>query len=402
MSLDQPIFTPRHSAFKNLQPTRDSLDVFLANSEKECGRELHIDDLMSYRALLRDVEDFLGQRLAGEKQPSLAEQILFSVLSRSGFMNESLAGAVEEFKYHLQALHALDFRSPMTLIKSLELEMGRLDIKRQRDLILMVKFQEMLAGQKNIRARLMERYLHLAAELFDIAVYVRSNLLLVEQRCEAALSMLSTFEIGREKERQLIDEIRAFFKKQLKDGLSRGQLTKRELESARSEFNSLATEISALVREDAVVMRRLFQELALRAKKTSRAVDELLREIESKKNGTVKENRNLFRQVGDVLVSLVAHCNREPGEVRKPADPAQDHLIGAIRSRMITHLLDALGKGRRSRADRRSGGDRRTAASRAYRGPERRSGKARRADSRRRPEPAAAAKAAPRSLVHAS
>ena len=404
MTLDRTIFEPRQSANESLRPSQESLDVFLAQAEKECGRELHLDDLTAYRCLLQDIENFKKQETPDGKQPDVREQLLYGVLGSSCFINAALPHAVEEFKYHLHALHALDFRSPMTLMKSIQLEMGRLDVKRTRDLILMVKFQEMLAGQKKIRIRLMQRYLQLAAELRDIALYVRNNLLKIEKRCEAAVSMLSSFELGRVKERQLIEEIRAYFKKQLKAGLNQGRLTKQELENARNEFIALSTEISSLVREDAAAMRSLYQELAEHVKKSAQSIDGLLQEIESKNNDTVKENRSLFRQVGNVLVSLVSNCKLEAGQVRHPADSAQSHLIGAIRKRMIIHLFDTLSRGRRSSGDRRSGPDRRVSVARDYRGPERRNGKTRRSDAgRRKPSSSAAGPGrASRALVHAS
>lgn len=383
MNPDQPIFESRRTARESIRPTDESLAVFLSNTEKECGRELHLDDLAGYRRLLHEIEH-PAEADAGDEPAQIGLIIRNGVFGRSRYINAELPRAVEEFKYHLEALHALDFKSPMTLLKSLELEMNRLDIKQSRDLILMVKFQEMITGQKKIRSRLMQRYVEIAAELFDIALYVRNNMHLIEERCRAAAAMLSNFEMGREKERQMIEEIKASIKNQLKSVLNRGALSKKDVDIARREFTLLTGEISQLVRADAASLRSCYQQLADSTGKAARAIDSLLHEIEIKKNGTVKENRSLFRLVGDVLVTLVTNPALETGQVRTPESTDQAHLVEAVRKRMIAHLLDAVAKGRRKHGDRRSVSDRRSAVAYRYEGPERRSGKARRVATNRR------------------
>ncbi|HTG00430.1 MAG TPA: hypothetical protein VK654_07550 [Nitrospirota bacterium] len=382
MSHDQSIFAPRRSSNERIRPTQESLDIFLAHTEKVCGRELHLSDVSEFRRMLK-VSAGTAEKTA-KSALDLGALMHMGVLGKSGYLSAELPRAVEEFKYHLEALHALDFRSPMTLLKSLELEMSRLNVNKARDLILMVKFQEMIAGQKKIRSGLMRRYLQIATELFDIALYVRGNLIRIEERCEAAMSMLATFEIGREKEQQLLDEIKNKLKAQLKAGLSRGLVSKVRLASARSEYTALTQEIAQCVRADTATLRGLYQKLGNRMKKATQEIDNLLREIENKKSGTVKENRGLFRLVGDELVLLLSIRGFEAGSVYISQETTHHSLLEAVRKRMVGHLLDAVTRGRRGRADRRSRPDRRTSAAARYKGPERRSGTSRRSSAGRR------------------
>jgi hypothetical protein len=386
MSLSAPIFEPRRQTNENFpRPSQGTLHFFLTHTIKECGRELHNDDMEPYRRLLNEVDAFAKLKLPGAEQPDVREWLLYGMLANSRFINDALPLAVEEYKYYLHALLALDFRSPVTLIKSLELETGKLSMQRTRDIVLRVKFQEMIAGQKRILSRVMRRYVLLSGEMSHIAHYVRANLAKIEERCDAAVSMLSDAVVGKARERQLIEEIRAHFKLQLKDARSRGGVTRQDLENAKHEFAQLVQTISELVVKDAAVIKGLHRELGAHVKRRGNAIELLLSEIKEKKDASVKENRDLFRHVGDELVALLSCRLADTAKVEKSeGNAAQVSLIGAIRKQMIDHLLETVGKGRRSRGDRRTTPDRRIGADPLYRGPERRSGKTRRTGTARR------------------
>jgi hypothetical protein len=206
----------------------------------------------------------------------------------------------------------------------------------------------------------------------------------IEKLCGASIAILSDCEIARKKERQRIEEIKKHYKTQLKSDLYSNKVTWRDLESAKKEFDVLSGEIFTLGREDISALTELYTAIRDNAKKAVNSIDMLLTEIESKKNGSVKENKDLFSWVGDVLVSLLSDHHIELKASKNRIETADENIIRAIRKEVLDYLLEVVQKERRAKNDRRSLADRRKHNDPNYKGPERRKCKDRRTSQDRR------------------
>jgi hypothetical protein len=302
----------------------------------------------------------------------------YRVLDHTKFVNSELLSAVELYNDHLQSLTSLDFVNPTALIKSAEKEMCNIGTNRVGDAARMAKLQTMVKAQKQSLSELKRHWLTLSSELLRFARYIRDKMTTIEELCGASIAILSDCEIVRKKERQRIEDIKKYYKTQLKNDLYSSQVTWRDLENAKKEFDVLSGEIFTLGREDIYTLTELYTAIRDQAKKTANEIDMLLAEIESKKNESVKENKDLFTRVGHVLVSLLSDHHIELKASRNRVETADENIIRAIRKEVLDYLFEVVQKERRAKNDRRSLADRRKFNDLHYRGPERRNRKDRR------------------------
>ncbi len=382
MASDESIFQPRVRTSAGLKPSQETLNAFLKGTGK-AGGGLHIKDLTAYHGLLTENEAF-QKRSHDEQQRDLAELIFFNVIDHSRFTNSTLLSEVVLYKYHLHTLNALDFKHPAAFIKSAEHEMSRLNAKKINDVLRMSRLQEMIAERKKILAALKVQWTELTAELRQIALYVRDNLVKIEKRCDAALVILSDPEACRTKELELIEDIKAHFKEYIKDALHRGQITKQDLEQAKKEAEELLAEMSKLVKDDTGAMTKLYGAVRDHVKKAATEIAVLLIDLESKKGKGVEENRTLYAQIEQVLVSLITDFQFDRGVTPVRTKDAHREIATAKRKELVECLLEQVQTERRGRVDRRAGRDRRKSNDPDYKGPERRKNEDRRAGRSRR------------------
>jgi len=384
MPTDKSIFGLRFGSNEKLLPSQEDLRVFLANTHKLGARELYADDLAPYRKLLEDVQAFEKNQLQDAEGPDFREKIYYAVLGRSSFVNHALKSAVEQYKYHLHALLLLDFKKPAAFIKSAEEEMGRLNLKKKDDAAKLARLRAMVEERQRTIELLGKRRAVLAAELGDIARYIRDNLIRIEKLCEASIVVLVDVQFRQKKENQLIEDIKTQFKERLRDSLHQGLITRQHLESVKEDVNLLSKEISALIREDVYAMTGLFEAIHGHAKKIAREIDALLAQTGGRENKGFDEEAGLFAQIERALVSLLSDYRFELKAAEIRTRTAYEDIFLEKRREMLAYLFDLLEKERRTPADRRSAADRRKFIDPNRKGPERRSGKDRRSGKNRR------------------
>jgi hypothetical protein len=366
------------------QPTEDEVVSSPEGPNRENSGALFVDDLAKYRQALKDLDAFERHHQFDSARRDLHQQMYYRVLSHTKFVNRELLSAVELYKDHLQLLTSLDFVNPTALIKSAEKEMGNIGTSGAGDAARMAKLQTMVKAQKQSLSELKRRWLTISSELLSFACYVRDKMTAIEKLCGASIAILSDCEIVTKKERQRIEEIKKFYKTQLKNDLYSNKVTWRDLESAKKEFDVLSGEIYTVGREDISILTELYSAIRDLAKKTANDIDILLTEIEIKKNESVKENKDLFSRVGDVLASLLSGHHIEQKASKNPVETADESIIRALRKEVLDYLVAVVQKERRAGNDRRSLADRRKLNDPYYKGPERRKCKDRRTLQNRR------------------
>jgi len=384
MATDKSPIT-HHSVYNDKkQPTQEEVDSSLESPNRENSGALCVDDLAKYRQLLKDLDAFERHQQFDLARRDLRQQMYYRVLGHAKFVDRELLSAVELYKDHLQSLTSLDFVNPTTLIKTAEKEMCIIGKSRVGDAARLAKLQTMVKAQKQSLSELKRRWLTLSSELLRFACYIRNKLTAIEKLCGASIAILSDCEIVRKKERQRIEEIKKYYKTQLKNDLYSSQVTWRDLEIAKKEFDVLSGEIYTLGAEDISILTELYTAIRSHAKKTTNEIDMLLTEIENKKNESVKENKDLFSRVGDVLVSLLSDHQIELKTSKNRIETADENIIRAIRKEVLDYLFEVVQKERRAKNDRRSLADRRKLNDPHYKGPERRKRKDRRTLQNRR------------------
>jgi len=219
-------------------------------------------------------------------------------------------------------------------------------------------------------------------ELSHLAMYIRHNLVKIEDRCEAAIVVLVDSHIARKKENQLIEDVKTQFKEQLKNDLQYGLITKQHLETAKHDVLVLSKELSNLFKDDVYELTRLYEAIYDHLKKTVKEIDAVMAEIGRRKDKRLEEDVDLFAEIEKILVSLVSDHQFELKAAEVRSKTGYESILLEKRKEMIDHLFDLLKKERRSWS-RRSREDRRKQDLKGKEpirrsGTERRSGKERR------------------------
>jgi uncharacterized protein YeeX (DUF496 family) len=384
MAKDKPIFGLRFDSNEKLLPSQEELRIFLQSAKKAGAGEPRANGLAAYRTLLEDLQAFERRQLQGGAQQDFREKMFYGVLGQSYFVNPALKSAVEEYQYHLDALLSLDFRKPAAFIRAAEEETGRLNPKKKEDAVKLARLTGMAEERRRAIEALGKRRAALAAELGDIARYIRDNLVKIEKLSESSIVVLVDTQLRRTKENQLIEDVKTYFKDRLRDSLHRGPVTKQDLEAAKKDVASLSKEIATLIREDVYAITGLFEAVHDHAKRIAREIDTLLGRIAGAKDAGFEDEAEPFAQVEKVLLSLVSEYHFELKTTEVRTETAHEDIFLEKRREMLDYLFDLLEKERRTGDRRRPGEDRRKFNDPARKGPERRSGKDRRSGKNRR------------------
>jgi len=333
MKTDKTIFGLRYQSHTELQPTEEELRAFLESTRKTGRQELHGNDLVKYRELIKGM------------QQDIRGKMFYGVLSHSRFVNPALKSAVEQYKYLLHALTMLDLKKPKVFVR---------------------------------------RWAALVEALSNIALYIRENLNKIQKLCEASIVILVDLQIERKFENQLIEDIKTQFKEHLKDSLHRGAIDKQYLETAKKDVATLSKEISAIFREDVYALTGLYEAIYDHAKRIAREIDALIENVKKKKSQSFDDDRELFEQIEQVLVSLISEYHFELAMTEIRTETAHEDILLEKRKEMLDHLFELLYKERRSGSNRRTGKDRRWRNDPNYKGSERRSGTDRRSGKNQR------------------
>lgn len=340
---DNAIFGLRFQSNEDLQPSREELDRFLEGPKKQHGAEKRLDDLSKYLRDLKAVDAFGADRQRGTAEYAFNERKLLGVLLHSQFFNSALKLAIEQYSYHYNRLCALDFKKPRSFVKSAQDEINSLSPKKKLDQPKISRLQAMV-DQRNADLQSLEKIrTGLTNELRNIAVYVRDNLARIRKRCESSIAVLVNLQLGKEKERELIEDIKKQFKEELRDHMQLGPVSLQFAEKVKEDFAQHSKELSQLVLDDIYSITLLFEQIHEHAQKFSARLDTLIRQAEAKKGAAPEEDLEVLGAVDQVLVALVSEYRFE---VKKAAEPmhkdGHERLLVDKRKEMLNHLLDLL------------------------------------------------------------
>lgn len=343
--METSIFGLRFKSNEALQPTLEELRLFLESARKEGKKEKHGDDLANYLWHLSRVEEFEKDRKQGMGQPDFREKMLLGVLSHSHFFTASLKSAVEQYKYHCHALMTIDLRKPAAFIKSAEEEIRKFNLKSKDDQAKMARLQGLIDQRNADLEALKDRWPRLDDELYNIAVYIRDNLVRIQRLCESSITVLVGLQIGGEKTGQLIEDIKTHFKEQVREYLQLGPVTKQYVESLKEDVAKLSKQLSRQVLEDIYAVTRIYEALHDHTQKIAGQLDAQIRQVKAKQHKSIEEDRDLFGRIEQTLVSLVSDYHLDtavPKEDR--SGDKHDKLLLEKRKEMLDHLFDLLKK----------------------------------------------------------
>jgi len=384
MTIDESIFGLRFGSNEELSPSLEEINTFLRSPKKEGGNVLHGSDLSAYGDLLNRVLFYKQHQLQNVGPPDFREKIFYSALGHSCFFAPSLKLAIEQYKYHLHTLASLDFRKPSGFIRAAEEEMSGLNADRKSDAAKLARLHSMVDERKQALETLKKSRATLAAELVAITRYIRDNLNKIVTLCEVSLAALAEVQSSNSEENRLIQDVKTHFKEVLKDALHHGPLTKEYLETVKNDVDTLSRELSGIIREDVNTITRLYKAIDDHIKKYSAGLNELLTKIAEQKEISFDEEKKLFSQIEQQLVSLVSDHQFPVKTAAHHTDTSYADILTDKRKEMLDYLVDLLHRERRTRHERRSGQERRKFADPDYADPDRRSGKDRRSSHHRR------------------
>jgi hypothetical protein len=375
MMRNKSIFGLRFEGSEEFSPTPEELRAFLESPKKEGRRELHGLDLARYNELLDDMLAYNLYQRQNVGLRDIRERMFYEVLNHSCFSNTALKSAVEQYKYYVHALTTLNFRKPTAFIKTAAEEMGRLNPKKKADAAKLARLRFMVDERERTLEELTRRGAMLAVELNSLARYIRDNLSEIAKLCEASISILRDLKTEGQEERRLIDDIKTFFKEQLRNALHQGVITKQDLETAKKDVAALSREVSALLREDNEALTKLYEAIHDHTMKSAVEIEALLVKIDDNKKEDYEAIGNLFALVEPILVSLVSDYHFELDVKPARTETAHEHLLSEKRKETLNHIFETLRKERRVRGPRRKVAERRKRKDPNFKGPERRSGK---------------------------
>jgi methyl-accepting chemotaxis protein len=341
MTTDKNIFGLRFKSNDALLPSQEELKAFLDSPKQQGSPGLHGDDLARYLKLLSDVRAYELRRQDGASQVNFGERIFYGVLAHSHFVSPALQSVVEQYKFQLHALAALDFKKPTAFIKSAEQEMGRLNPKKKEEAARLQRFQMMIDERMQALEGLARRWTSLVEELGHIVRYIRENLSRIEKLCETSIVVLVSEQIDRKKELDLIENVKAQIKERLRESLRQGTITREQLDSAKEEVAALSKQTADFIRSDVYALTRLYEAIHEHAERIVRELDELVAQIAAKRTD-FEEDKRLFAGLERVLVSLVTdfRLKMQSAEIRKETE--HDAVLFENRKEVLDHLFDLL------------------------------------------------------------
>ena len=340
MTTDKTIFGLRFRSNERLQPSLEELRSFLESPKKEEKGKLHGDDLAAYRDLLNAVEAFEHSH-----QADVRDRMLYGVLGHSHLVKPALKLAVEQYKFHINTLSQLDLKKPSAFIKSAEEEIARLNPKKKDEVARKERLLVLVEERKQDLNALKKRWLALAEELGHIVAYVRENLAKIEKLSEESIVILVSDQIGKKKEADLIEDIKTQFKDRLRESLHQGTITKEQLEATKEEVASLLKRTADLMRSDGYTLAQLYEAIHEYSKKMSRALANVMAEVERKKHASYDEDLELFRQAEQLLIALTHDCRFDVQASDIGTETAHEAILIEKRREMLDHLFDLLRRG---------------------------------------------------------
>ena len=338
--MEPTVFGLRFKSNGEIHPSPDDLSAFLASPRASGDLRRHTDDLASFIHYRELVETYEREQTQGFGRMEFGERKLLGVLSHTGFFKPAFRIAVEEYKYHCHQLFLLDFNKPETFIRSAEAEIAKLNPKKKDDQQKIVRLQGLIGQRKKDLDLLTKRRYMIAGELYHIAVYIRDNIVMVQQLCEGAIARLAELQVGGEKTSQMIDDIKQQFKEQVRDQRQMGSLTTAYLESVKAEVAQLSQRLAQSVLEDVYFMTTVYEGFYEHAKKGAGRLEDLLGWADRVRKKAGNDEDMLFSRLGQVLVAIISEfrIDAKPA-AQTAADDKHAGLLLEKRRELIDHIF---------------------------------------------------------------
>ncbi len=343
---DGAIFGLRFQANEDLQPTQEALQRFLEGPGKDQGSEKFRDGLASYVRDLQAVDDFESNSPRGIAEFDFNEQKLLGVFAHSHFFKSALKLAVEHYLFHCSKLCALDFKKPRSFIKAAQEEINSLSPRKTLDKPKIVRLQAMVDQRTEALEALEKERLALTKELKNIALYVRENLVRIEKLCESSISLLVNLQLGKEKEHELIEDLKKQFKDEIRDHMQLGPVSREYAEKLKDDFSALSKQLSQVVLEDIYSVTLVYEQIHDHADKFATGLDALIRHVEEKKGERFEEHRDALGKIQQELIALISAYRfsiKKTEEIVHKDD--HERLLGDKRKEMLSHLFNLLRSG---------------------------------------------------------
>jgi hypothetical protein len=316
LSMDISIFGLRFKSNEALQPSPSDLSTFLASPRASGAPGQHKDDFAAFIRYRELVETYDREQKQGVGRLEFGERRLLGVLSHTGFFKPAFRVAIEEYKYHNHQLVLLDFNKPRTFIRSAEEEIGKLNPKKRDDFQKIVRLQDLIMHRRKDLEALTKRRRMIAGELYHIAVYVRDNLVMVQQLCESAIIRLAKLQVGGETTGQMIEDLKQQYKEQVREHRQMGAITPEYLESVKTEVAQLSQRLTRSVLEDIYFLTRIYEDFYEYAKNGAGQLGDLLVLADRIRKKDANDEDLLFTRIEQVLVALISEFRVDV----KPAD----------------------------------------------------------------------------------
>ncbi len=340
---DDKIFGLRFQSNEDLHPTQEELEKFLESPKPDYGNGKHGDDLARYLRDLAAVDEFESHAKRGTAEAGFNERKLFGVLSHSHFFNHALKLAIEQYLYHYGRLRLLDFRKPQAFVKAAQDEINSLSPKKKLDQPKIARLQAMVDQRNQDLETLEKKRLELTNELKNIALYLGDNLARVRKLCESSIAVLVNLQLGKEKETELIEDVKKQFKEEIRDQMQVGPVSREFAEKLKEDFSHISHQLSQLVLEDIYSVTLVYEQIHDHAKKYSAELGALAGRIEAKKGGRFEEDRDVLGRIEQDLVALVTEYRFEPKKTPEILHKDEhERLLADKRKEMINHLFDFL------------------------------------------------------------
>jgi hypothetical protein len=347
--MDTSIFGLRFKSNESLQPAAADLEAFLASQRSPGSMDTHQDDFADFRRYVEIVEQFESGPYRGLGRPDFGQRMLLEVLSHTRFFRPSLRIAIEEYKYHLHQLLTLDFSKPEKFVRSAEEELLKLNPKKRDDQQKNARLQALIAQRKKDIDALIRQRRMLAGELCHIAAYVRDNIVRVQLLCEGAMASLVDLQIGGEKTAELIEDLKAHFKEEVRGRRQMGAVTPEYLETVKAEVAQLSQRLTQMVLEDMRTVTGIYEGFSRYAKQNAARLTELIDGADrARKNDAARDNQ-VFSQIEQALVALIQEFR---AEVKPPAsertEERHEDLLREKRREMLDHIFSVLKEQRKA------------------------------------------------------
>lgn len=341
--MDTSLFGLRFQSNPELHPDPGDLAAFLRSPRPTGGKGLRQDDLAFFTGYLERVEAYEKGATRGLAGGDLNDRMLLGVLSHTQFFRPSFRLAIEEYLYHHHQVLALDFDKPEKFVRSAEEELGRLSSKRKEDQQKSTRLQVLIEQRKKDLETLAKRRHVLATELCLIAAYVRDNVAKVLQRCEGAITGLAKLQVDGKKKEQLIEDLKAHFKDEVRERRQMGAVTTEYLETLKAEVAQLSQRLARQVLGDIHVMTGVYEELHEHAKKNAGLLKDLIARVDQARKPDAYRNNRPFAEIERVLVALISEF-RPAVKAAAPEGNGerQGDLLTRLRREMLDHIFALL------------------------------------------------------------